>query len=170
MGSSLSRRNFLKASAAAGIAIKVSFLPSSAAARLIETPPQPGPDWLKADGKPKYRLDAIAKVTGEKTFSRDYRARDLDGWPKQQAHAFMIHATKADRTFEGIDLGVLGDALKPDRLVLHEDLVADGITIPVPGFYGDVFLVPKGQTARLLVNRSPCSSITISPATTRRSA
>ncbi len=89
-------------------------------------------------------------MTGEKTFSRDYRARDLDGRPKQQAHAFMIHATKADRTFEGIDLGVLGDALKPDRLVLHEDLVADGIAIPVPGFYGDVFLVPKGQTARLL--------------------
>jgi len=39
---------------------------------------------------------------------------------------------------------------EPDRLVLYQDLVADGIEIPVPGFYGDVFLVPKGQTARLL--------------------
>ncbi|MGB3540506.1 MAG: molybdopterin cofactor-binding domain-containing protein [Mesorhizobium sp.] len=145
-----SRRDFLKGAVVAGVAIKVSFLSPPAEAALIETPPHPGPDWLKADGKPKYRLDAIAKVTGEKTFSRDYRSRDLDGWPKEQAHAFMIHATKADRTFEGLDLSLLSDELKPDRLVLHEDLVADGVAIPVPGFYGDVFLVPKGQTARLL--------------------
>lgn len=148
--SGFSRRDFLKGAAVAGIAIKVSFLSPPAEARLLETPPHPGPDWLKADGRPKYRLDAIAKVTGEKTFSRDYRARDLDGWPKEQAHAFMIHATKADRTFEGVDLGVLGDELKPDRIVFHEDLVADGVVNPEPDFYGDVFLVPKGQTARLL--------------------
>lgn len=147
----VSRRDFLKTGVAAGIAVKVSFLSAPAQARLIETPPHPGPDWLKPDGRPRYRLDAIAKVTGEKTFARDYRARDLEGWPKEQAHAFLLHATKADQVFEGVDLSILGDDLKPDRLVLHEDLVADGIVIPVPGdFYGDVFLVPKGQTARLL--------------------
>lgn len=150
MKAGLSRRDFLKVSAVAGVAIKVSFLASPAHARLIETPPSPGPDWLKADGRPKYRLDAIAKVTGEKTFARDYRARDLEGWPQRQAHAFLIHATKADQTFDGIDLSALGDALKPDRIVLHEDLVRDGITIPVPGFYGDVFLVPQGEAPRLL--------------------
>lgn len=150
MRPSFSRRDILKGACVAGVAIKVSFLSPPAEARLIETPPLPGPDWLRADGKPKYRLDAIAKVTGEKAFARDYRARDLDGWPKEQAHAFMIHATKADRTFEGVDLSLLGNDLKPDRLVFHEDLVADGVAIPVPGFYGDVFLVPKGQPARLL--------------------
>jgi CO/xanthine dehydrogenase Mo-binding subunit len=146
----VSRRDFLKAGAVAGIGIKVSFLTSPIQARLIETPPLPGPDWLKADGRPKYRLDAIAKVTGAKTFSRDYRARDLEGWPQQQAHAFLLHATKADQTYDGIDLSALGEELKPDRLVLHEDLVRDGIAIPVPGFYGDVFLVPKGEVPRLL--------------------
>ncbi|MDH6232171.1 CO/xanthine dehydrogenase Mo-binding subunit [Mesorhizobium soli] len=150
MNARFSRRDFLKASIAAGVAIKVSFLLPSARAQLIETPPLPGPDWLNADGKPRYRLDAIAKVTGQKTFSRDYRASDLPGWPKEQSHAFLIHATKADQVFEGIDLSILGDDLKPDRVLLHEDLVADGIVIPVLGFYGDVFLVPKGQTARLL--------------------
>ncbi|MDH7795433.1 MULTISPECIES: molybdopterin cofactor-binding domain-containing protein [unclassified Beijerinckia] len=150
MKTHVSRRDVLKAGVAAGVAIEVSFL-SSAQAQLIETPPLPGPDWLKADGRPKYRLDAIAKVTGEKTFSRDYRARDLEGWPKEQSHAFLLHATKADRIFEGVDLSLLGDDLKPDKLILHEDLAADGIVTPVPGgFYGDVFLVPKGQTARLL--------------------
>lgn len=149
MKAHVSRRDILKAGVAAGVAIEVSFLPS-AQAQLIETPPRPGPDWLKADGRPKYRLDAIAKVTGEKTFSRDYRARDLEGWPKEQSHAFLLHATRVDRVFDSVDLSLLGDDLKPDRLVLHEDLIADGIVIPVPGFYGDVFLVPKGQNPRLL--------------------
>lgn len=147
----LSRRGFLKAGAA-GVAIKISLLSSATQAELIETPPRRGADWLAPGGKPKYRLDAIAKVTGGKTFTRDYRARDLEGWPKEQAHAFMLNATRVDRVFDGVDLGLLGDELKPDRLVLHKDLVADGVAMPAPwpGFYGDVFFVPKGQTARLL--------------------
>ncbi|RFB80691.1 xanthine dehydrogenase family protein molybdopterin-binding subunit [Methylovirgula sp. 4M-Z18] len=150
MKAPISRRKLLMSAAAAGVAVKISYLATAAKADLIETPPRPGADWLKPTGKPKYRLDAIAKVTGQKTFTRDYRARDLAGWPTQQSHALMLHATKVDRTFEGIDLRVLKDDLRPDRVVLHEDLVADGIEIPVPGFYGDVFFVPKGQTARLL--------------------
>ncbi|MCV9938786.1 molybdopterin-dependent oxidoreductase [Boseaceae bacterium BT-24-1] len=151
MKTGLSRRGFLKAGAA-GVAIKISLLPSATQAELIETPPRPGADWLAPGGKPKYRLDAIAKVTGGKTFTRDYRARDLDGWPKEQAHAFMLHATRVDRVFDGVDLNLLGDELKPDRLILQEDLIADGVAMPAPwpGFYGDVFFVPKGQTARLL--------------------
>ncbi|QPC44655.1 xanthine dehydrogenase family protein molybdopterin-binding subunit [Kaustia mangrovi] len=150
MATHISRRHFLKAGMATGVAVNVTFLPPETEARLVETPPRPGPDWLDEAGQPRYRLDAIAKVTGEKTFSRDYRARNLEGWPKEQSHAFLIHATKADRTFEGIDLSMLGEDLKPDRLVLHEDLVADGITVPHPDFFGDVFLVPKGETPRLL--------------------
>ena len=146
----ISRRSFLQAGAAAGVAIKVSLLAPSANARLIETPPLPGKDWLTADGKPKYRLDALAKVTGAKTFSRDYRARDLVGWPAEQSHAFMIRSTKADHLFEGIDLTTLGDHLKPDRLVMHEDLVADGVAMPSPDFYGASFLVPRGETPQLL--------------------
>ena len=156
MKQGVSRRDFLKASAAAGIAIKVSFLTSPATARLIDTPPLPGPDWLNADGRPKYRLDAIAKVTGAKTFSRDYRARDLDGWPRQQAHAFLIHATTADQTFEGVDLSALGGELKPDKLVLHEDLVRDGITIPVPGFWGMSFWSRKARCQGCSDSRSLC--------------
>lgn len=146
----LSRRGFLRGSAAAGIAIKVSFLPGSAQARLAESATRPGPAWI-VGGKPRTRLDAVAKVTGAKTFTRDYRARDLAGWPDRQAHAFLIAATKADRRFEGLDLSRLGDALQPNRLVLHEDLAADGLDVPPhPDFFGDRFLVPKGATARLL--------------------
>ncbi|ARQ02520.1 xanthine dehydrogenase family protein molybdopterin-binding subunit [Pseudorhodoplanes sinuspersici] len=147
---SVSRRGFLQTGAAAGVVFNVTSLPLVAHARLLETPPQPGPDWISADGRPRYRIDALAKVTGAKTFSRDYRARDLSGWPPEQSHAFLIRATKADHIFEGIDLTVLGDDLKPDRVVMHEDLVADGIAMPQPDFYGDVFLVPRGETPRLL--------------------
>ena len=114
----LSRRSFLGGSAAAGIAISVSFLRGGAQAGLVEAGPRPGPGWL-AGTKPRYRLDALAKVTGAKTFTRDYRARDLPGWPDAQAHAFLIAATKADRRFDGLDLSGLGDGLQPDRLVLH---------------------------------------------------
>ncbi|MPZ57572.1 MAG: molybdopterin-dependent oxidoreductase [Rhizobiales bacterium] len=147
---SISRRRFLQTGAAAGVALNVTLLPPSAHARLIETPPRPGKDWLTADDRPRYRLDALAKVTGAKTFSRDYRARDLAGWPPEQSHAFLIRATKADHLFEGIDLSALGDDLRPDRVVMHEDLVADGVAMPEPGFYGTLFLVPRGQTPQLL--------------------
>ena len=150
MGAGISRRSFLRTGAAAGVALNVSFLSSPAGARLVETPPRPGPDWIDPSGRPRYRLDALAKVTGAKTFARDYRAVDLPGWPREQSHAFFIHATKADRSFEGLDLAAFGEDLKPDRLVLHEDLVADGIVTPHPDFFGDVFLVPKGETPRLL--------------------
>jgi CO/xanthine dehydrogenase Mo-binding subunit len=95
-------------------------------------------------------VDAIAKVTGQKTFSLDFRARDLPGWPATQSHAFLIHATQADRRFEGIDLASLGSDLQPDRLVLAADLARDGLQVPHPDFYGDVFLVPQGETPRLL--------------------
>ena len=35
----------------------------------------------------------------------------------------MIHATRVDRVFDGIDLVLLGEDLKPDRLVLDEELL-----------------------------------------------
>jgi hypothetical protein len=32
-------------------------------------------------GKARYRIDGVAKVTGEKIYARDFRARDTGGWP-----------------------------------------------------------------------------------------
>lgn len=145
----LSRRHFLKAGAAASVAVKVSFLAPPARARLAETGLSAGSPWA-APGRPRYRLDAVAKVTGAKTFSRDYRARDLAGWPDRQAHAFLVAATRADRRFTGLDLSRLPASLRPDRIVRHEDLVADGVSVPHADFFGDWFLVPQGETPRLL--------------------
>lgn len=153
MSSNISRRNFMKLGTIAGITVMLGRLP---AAQALEVQSGPSPsDWLGKDGKARFRWDAIRKVTGDKTFSRDYRARDLEGWPKEQAHAFFIKATKADRAFDTVDLSMLGADLQPDRLVLHEDFERDGILVPQAegldqGFYGKNFLLPKGETAPLL--------------------
>ena len=56
----LSRRGFLRGSAAAGIAIKVSLLRGQAEARLVEA--APGPGWI-AGTKPRTRLDASRTMT-----------------------------------------------------------------------------------------------------------
>lgn len=152
MNSSISRRNFIKLGSIAGIAVMLGRLPTAHAVEVQSGPSSS--DWLDADGHARYRWDAIRKVTGDKTFARDYRGRDLEGWPKEQAHAFFIKATQADRAFEAVDLSILGTDLQPDRLVLHEDFEKDGIKVPQPeglddGFYGTNFLLPKGETAPL---------------------
>lgn len=156
MGASLSRRGFLQAGAAFGVALRVGFVAAPAAADLIENPRDDLPSWVGPDGRPRFKMDAVAKVTGDKTFSRDYRARDLPGWPAEQSHALLIRATRADHAFAGLDLGLLDPDLQPDRVVLGDELVRDGLAPPdgaaveAPGFYGDVLLVPPGETPRLL--------------------
>jgi hypothetical protein len=147
------RRNVLKLGLIGGISATISRLPTAQATE-VHAGAGDG-SWLAPDGTARYRWDAIRKVTGEKVFARDFRARDLPGWPRQQAHAFFIKATRADRSFEGLDLSLLGDDLQPDRLLFHEDLERDGIRVPQPAdlgfqFYGAYFLVPRGVTAPIL--------------------
>lgn len=152
LSAGLSRRTVLRLGLVSGIAVTLSPLRIAGAAEL-DPPGSPG-DWIGPDGRARFRWDAIAKVTGEKVFARDFRARDLPGWPEAQAHAFFIKATRADRVFERVDLTVLGADLQPDRLVLHEDLVRDGLLVPQEvmghGFYGETFLTPAGTTPRML--------------------
>lgn len=141
----LSRREFIKTTLLAGIAVKVGFLQSEARAATAGGG-DPAQDWWSPQTGIRHRIDAIDKVTGGKVFSRDYRSRDLPGWPQEQSHAFIIRATKADRAFDGIDLSVLGADLQPDRVVLAEDLKRDGIKVPNPDYYGDAFLLESGET------------------------
>ena len=70
---------------------------------LVDSGEPPPADWLNEKGAPRFRVDAIEKVTGTKTFTRDFRARDLPGWPKEQSHAFLIRVRRADRIVEGVD-------------------------------------------------------------------
>lgn len=150
MGPPLSRRDFIKTAAGAGVGFRIGFITPDADAATFDGRSGYAGAWIGPDGKPKYRLDAIAKVTGQKVFARDLRAVDLVGWPRQQSHAFLIHATKADRTFEGIDLSMLSSELQPERVVLAEDLERDGVTMPDPTSYGEVIFVAKGRTPPML--------------------
>jgi len=148
---SLSRRSFLKGSAVAGVTAYLAPLGSDAFGALFEdrvlSPTNEA--WQLAEGKMRFRLDGIAKVTGSKVFARDIRAKDMPHWPDQQSHAFIIRATRCDHSLKGINLSRLEQAgLMPDRLVTAEDMKRD--KIEVPRFFGPDFFLAKGDTAAYL--------------------
>jgi CO/xanthine dehydrogenase Mo-binding subunit len=142
------RRSFLKASVFAGISVHIAPIGSRAFAALFEEKILSPIQWDALNGEARFRIDGIAKVTGAKLFARDIRATDMPHWPKQQAHAFILRTTQADRLYEGFDLTLLGDALKPDRIVTADDLTRDALIFPA--FYGDDMLLPTGKTPAYL--------------------
>ncbi|SPA18193.1 putative xanthine deshydrogenase [Cupriavidus taiwanensis] len=143
-----SRRTFLKASVVAGVSVYIAPIGGKAFAALFEDKILTPVQWDAKAGAPRFRIDGIAKVTGAKVFARDIRSRDMPHWPQQQSHAFILRATQADRVYTGFDLGVLGDELKPDRIVTADDLARDGVAFPA--FYGDDMLLPAGNTPAYL--------------------
>jgi len=144
----MSRRGFLKASVIAGISVYIAPMGSRAFAALFEDKNLTPVAWDAATGQAKFRIDGTAKVTGAKIFARDVRAADMPGWPKQQAHAFVLRTTLADRPYLGFDLSRLDDGLKPDRVVTADDFARDGVAFPE--FYGDDMLLPTGKTPAYL--------------------
>jgi len=152
MASGFTRRNFIKLGTFGGITVMFGRLPS-AQAREVHSGPQTA-DWMAEDGTVKYRWDAIRKVTGDKVFARDFRSKNLPGWPENQAHGFFIKATDVEHAFEDIDLSILEEGLQPDRILKYEDMAQDNVQVPQladlgEGFYGKHFLLEKGQTAPL---------------------
>jgi CO/xanthine dehydrogenase Mo-binding subunit len=142
----ISRRGFL-GSVASGVAISVVPLSAVLADMQVGTVGQP-PNWISG-GRVRFRRDGIPKVTGEKVFAMDVRARDMPGWPDRQSHALLIRASRSDRVFEGLDLSVLGPDLQPDVLVTAADLARDGVAMVESDFYGP-FLLDEGETPLLL--------------------
>src|SRR5262245_5161441 len=143
-----SRRQVLRASLIGGIAVYLAPLGSRGFAALFETGELTRPVWNASDRALKYRIDATAKVTGEKYFARDIRARDMPHWPQQQGHALVLRVTKADRRYLGFELSSLGPDLAPDRVVTAAELASDKITFP--DFYGNDMLLPEGDTPAYL--------------------
>lgn len=144
----LARRNFLKVSVIAGVSAYIAPFGSKAYAALFEEKLLTPVQWDAKTGTPKFRIDGMAKVSGAKIFARDIRARDMPNWPQQQAHAFILRTTQADRPYAGFDLTLLGDALKPDRIVTADDLARDSLAFAA--FYGDDMLLPVGKTPAYL--------------------
>lgn len=143
-----SRRRFIKSAVIAGISVYLAPLYSKAYAALFEDRILQSPSWDAATKRIRYRIDGRAKVMGQKVFARDIRAVDMPHWPQQQAHAFILRVTKADRLFTGIDLSLLDEGLQPDRIVTAADLERDGLAFPA--FYGDDMLLPEGKTPAYL--------------------
>ena len=142
-----SRRSFLKKCVVSGIAIYTAPLlwkMNQAKAGMIV--PELKEQW-HSEGQTRFRQDGIAKVTGKKVYGRDYRAEDLQGWPKQQGHAFILRATEADKRFTGIDLSRLKDN-QPYKVITAADLAADKVAFPP--FFGDQMLLEEGQTPHYL--------------------
>jgi hypothetical protein len=107
------RREFLKTAAAGGIAVvvsKIEFLDSPQAQAAVMDPPG---SWKGGPGKARFRIDGLAKVTGRKIYARDFRARDMPGWPANEQYVFVLCAPFADRIFEGVDLDHLPAELRP---------------------------------------------------------
>jgi hypothetical protein len=74
-----SRRQMLCASVIGGITVYLAPLGSGAFASLFEQQLLTRPDWNSRDGALKYRIDGTSKVTGDKVFARDIRARSAAG-------------------------------------------------------------------------------------------
>jgi len=140
-----SRRDFLKTAAASGVAIvvsRISFLDSPQAQAATMDPPG---GWMGSPGHARYRIDGLAKVTGQKIYARDFQARDLNGWPVPEEHVFVLCSTFADRIFTGIDLDFLPPDLRPKRVVTAADLQRDGVGIANTDFPEGRYLLPTGM-------------------------
>lgn len=143
-----SRRRFIRHAVIAGVTVYLAPLHSKAYAALFEDKILQSPNWDPKTKSLRFRIDATAKAMGKKVFARDVRAKDMPHWPQQQAHAFILRATQADKRYTGINLSLLGDDLQPDRLVTAEDLSRDGLAFPA--FYGEDMLLPTGKTPAYL--------------------
>ena len=145
----IDRRRFLKFGVVAGVSVYMApYLHKAAQATLLEehyTRPTP---WNAGKQQVPFKIDGTRQVSGSKFFVRDIRAKDMPGWPQQQAHAFILRSIKADHLYTGLDLSKLDKDLQPDVLIQAEDLAQ--AKIEMPAYYNDEMLLAAGKTARFL--------------------
>ena len=95
----LSRRSFFKAGIVAGISVYIAPWGPDAFAELFEEKLLTPIRWDPRNHKTAFRIDGVAKVTGQKIFAQDIRARDMPHWPAHQSHALILRIPCADRIF-----------------------------------------------------------------------
>lgn len=124
----LSRREFIKISSLGGIWLVTRNL--TAFATEPEGQEDSSSGWSGSPGKARYRIEGRAKVLGQKIYARDFRARDMEGWPADEACAMILRTAIVGRTLTGIDLSVLPADLQPFKIVTAADLNRDGLVFP----------------------------------------
>lgn len=127
---------------ASGITLALSRLTPASAMPFQETQTLPRADHLGAVRRG--RIDGFAKVTGSKLYVSDFRAKDIEGWPEETAHALLVRSPDATHIYEGIDLDALPASAKPTAVVTAEDVARIGVRVP-PFYEGDLFC-PRGET------------------------
>nr|WP_315235776.1 molybdopterin cofactor-binding domain-containing protein [uncultured Albidiferax sp.] len=145
----LSRRTFIQAAGATGLCVVFNRLSVNAAQSAVAQDARAQPAWGDTPGKARFRIDGVAKVTGQKIYARDFRARDMPGWPAQEQLAMVLRATVVDRLFEGLDLSMLPAQSQPTRVVTQVDLEQDHVILPYastpPQAWPSGLLVAAGQ-------------------------
>jgi CO/xanthine dehydrogenase Mo-binding subunit len=130
----------------------------------VDSPTQPhtppgAPDWSGGPGKARFRIDGLAKVTGQKIYARDFRAADMPGWPNAERMAMILRATQPGLVFAGLDLSRLADAQAVPLLTITQapltgyawpqrDLASLNLTLPFSTEGADgvkELLVPVGS-------------------------
>src|SRR6202140_5304114 len=139
-----SRREFVKWVTASGIALSVSRLGAIEATGFPARATLPGRGGWNPAADGAGRIDGVAKVTGAKLYTSDFRAADLPGWPAATSHAILVRAPDATHVFTGMDLARLSGAAKPSVVVTAEDLARIGTR--VPEFYAGDLFCPIGKT------------------------
>ncbi len=101
----------------------------------VDTPVQPhappgAPDWSGGPGKARFRIDGLAKVTGQKIYARDFRAVDMPGWPRTERMAMILRATQPGLAFAGLDLARLAGVDAVPLLTITQTPLAAGFPWP----------------------------------------
>jgi CO/xanthine dehydrogenase Mo-binding subunit len=143
-GVGLDRREFFRRFVIGGVGVTLLPLSAFGADTFV---PSPAGAHIEA-GTPRWRIDGYPKVTGAKLYPADFRAADMPGWPPRTAHAMLLRAPEVAHLFAGIDLSELGPPLRPDRIILADDLTA--AKLRVPAFYAGDLLCPVGQAPAYL--------------------
>ncbi len=127
--SSMTRRSFIKT--VAGAAFTVNVIPAMAllAAETDAIVSMDNQGWSAGPGKARYRIDGLAKVTGERIYASDFRASVMPGWPKSEQPVMIVRATDMERLFTGLRLALLPAGAQPKN-VLYGDVITDTIVRP----------------------------------------
>lgn len=98
-------------------------------------------------GVAPHLIDARKKITGAKLYARDFNARDIEGWPKEQWYALYLCATTTQRQFLDVNLSGLPSDAQPAKVILGNNLTA---SVRTPAFrYTRDFMVEKGALVDL---------------------
>ncbi len=132
-----SRRDFLKTTGMlAGVSLLVRYLPPSQLLASAKTPAGtliPPPTWMAGPGAARHRYEGLAKVTGAKIYARDYRARDMPNWPKDEVRVVILKATSVDRILLGVNFDALPVDARPFKVLTQNDF--EKLVLTAPPFF-----------------------------------